>query len=403
MGITFKAEIKKTEQRNDGTWNVKIRVTKGRDVARISTNFYVSRPYLSRKYEITHLETLNSCQAIIDDFRQIVNNLGDEFDAYDVKHLAKYLVSERKRIKSNDLIDFFALGEEHLENLKKEKREGYATSIRNTLLWLKKHYSDLYITRITTGELNKMQLKMLETMNQTSANIHLRNIRRLFNVAIDADNKLLAKYPFRRFKFRPNSKSKDKFLDVETVRKIVFFPDHKLKRVNFARDLFTMSFFLHGMNAKDFYCSTQYKENRIIYIREKTKRKGEKALIAPLVPDEIKEIFDRHRDPEGKRVFDFYKRYSNHDNLTRAINEGLEIISEEIGFPEKITEYWARHSYATIARNDCNIPKDDVSICLTHASGLDVTDNYLKRDWSKIDRAQRAVLNLVYKGIEVNR
>ena len=72
MGITFKAEIKKTEQRKDGTWNVKIRVTKGRDVARISTNFYVSRPYLSRKYEITHLETLNSCQAIIDDFRAII-------------------------------------------------------------------------------------------------------------------------------------------------------------------------------------------------------------------------------------------------------------------------------------------------------------------------------------------
>ena len=80
MGITFKAEIKKTEQRKDGTWNIKIRITKGRDIARISTNFYVTKSYLSRKYEITDLDTLKSCQNIIDDFRAIINRLGDDVD-----------------------------------------------------------------------------------------------------------------------------------------------------------------------------------------------------------------------------------------------------------------------------------------------------------------------------------
>lgn len=87
MSITLKATIKKNEQRKDGTWNVKIRVTKGRDVARVSTNFYITKPYLSRKYEITYLETLKSCQAIIDDFRTIINRLGDDVDTYDVKAL----------------------------------------------------------------------------------------------------------------------------------------------------------------------------------------------------------------------------------------------------------------------------------------------------------------------------
>ena len=48
MGITFKAEIKKTEQREDRTWNIKIRETKGLDITRISTNFYVTKSYFSR-------------------------------------------------------------------------------------------------------------------------------------------------------------------------------------------------------------------------------------------------------------------------------------------------------------------------------------------------------------------
>ncbi len=134
MAITFKADILKHDQRKDGTWNVKIRVTKDRKIKRIPTNYYVSKGSVSRKGEITNLEILKNCQTIIDDYRNIVNSLGDQIDFYNIDHLAKYLVSERKRKKTNDLIDFIALGEEHIENLKKEKRKGYATSIRNTVL-----------------------------------------------------------------------------------------------------------------------------------------------------------------------------------------------------------------------------------------------------------------------------
>ena len=139
MAITFKADILKHDQRKDGTWNVKIRITKDRTVVRIPTNFYVSRPYLSRKYEITHLETLNSCQAIIDDFRAIINRLGDEVDTYDAKSLAKYLVEEKAKKAVNNRIDFIAFAENHVEKLRSEGRTGYATSIRSTILWLKKH------------------------------------------------------------------------------------------------------------------------------------------------------------------------------------------------------------------------------------------------------------------------
>lgn len=400
MAITFKAEIRKNEQRKDGTWNVKIRVTKDGKVERISTHYYVDKSQIARKsFEIIDKEILGVCDEIIDFFRQTVVKMGMKVNVYDAAYLAKYLKAERDKYNPDKQSDFIGFAESHEKKLREEKRDGYADSIKYTLSWLKKGYKTLYIRDITTYELEKMQLSMLKTMKQTSANIHLRNIRTLYNAYIDAHNEddLILHYPFRRFKFRKDDAPKKRVLNVDDIRKIIFFPDHKLERVNLARDVFFLSFALLGINSKDLYTCSEFDGQRIIYFRQKTKRKGEKAKTAPLVPDEIRPVFDKYRDPLGQRVFDFYKRYSTTTNFYRAINKGLKIICDEANIPQDITTYFARHSFATIARNDCGVSKDDVAVCLTHSSGLDVTDRYIHEDWGVLDRTQRKVLDFVFK------
>ncbi len=399
MSVTFKASIKKNEQRKDGTWQVKIRLTKDRKISWIPTNFYVSKAQISRRsYEITDTDILSSCHAVIGDFREIINRMGDEVNFYDVKYLAKHLIEERSRKINTGIVDLIDFGQSHVDKLRKEGRTGYARSISQTLSWLEKHYTQLPINRITTQMLENMQIKMLETMSQTSANILLRNIRTLFNACADEidDDTLIRRYPFRRFKFRPDDKPKEKVVGVETIRKIIFFPPHRFPRVNMARDVFTLSFVLLGMNGRDLYCCREFDGERIGYVREKTKRKGEKAFIAPLVPQEIMPVFEAYRDPSGERVFDFYKRYSTGENFIRAVNKGLAELCKEAGIKENVTTYTARHSFATIARNDCGVSKDDISMCLTHSSGLDITDRYIEKDWKIIDRVQHKVLTLVF-------
>lgn len=401
MSVSFKAEIRKSQQKRDGTWNIKIRVTKGRDVARIATNFFVDKSQLTRKsFEIIDKKTLDVCNDLINQFRDYLLDLGSEVELFDARHLAKYLSEKLANQHDESRLDLIRFGEKHVEKLNNESRSGYAKNIMSAIHWLKKHYSTLSVTRLTLAEVENMQMKMLETMSQTSANTHLRHIRTLFNACADSldDDSIIKRYPFRKFKFRPDDKPKEKALDIETLRKIIFFPEHHLKRVNMARDIFTMSFVFLGMNTKDLYCSKQCDGKRITYIREKTKRKGEKAMVAPRIPDEVKDIFNRYRDPDGRRVFNFYKTYSSSENFYKAVDKGLIVICKEVGISQKVTAYWARHSFATIARNDCNIPKDDISICLTHSSGLDITDRYIEKDWSRIDRAQRAVIDLVFNG-----
>ena len=82
----------------------------------------------------------------------------------------------------------------------------------------------------------------------------------------------------------------------------------------------------------------------------------------------------------------------------KAVNKGLKEICKNLGLEDTITTYYYRHSFATIARNDCGEDKYDISRCLTHSSGLDVTDRYMHEDWNVLDRIQRKVIDLVFHG-----
>ena len=86
------------------------------------------------------------------------------------------------------------------------------------------------------------------------------------------------------------------------------------------------------------------------------------------------------------------ERYTTHKMLSHKVNTRLKSVAKLLGMDD-LQFYAARHSWATIARNDCNISMDDVSLSLNHKSGHDVTDTYIKNDWSKIDNANRKVLD----------
>ena len=54
--------------------------------------------------------------------------------------------------------------------------------------------------------------------------------------------------------------------------------------------------------------------------------------------------------------------------------------------------YWARHSFANIARNKCGISKDDIGEALNHVNeDHKTTDIYLDRDLSIVDMVQEQV------------
>jgi hypothetical protein len=59
--------------------------------------------------------------------------------------------------------------------------------------------------------------------------------------------------------------------------------------------------------------------------------------------------------------------------------------------------YSARHTWASIAANECKFTDAEVARALNHQSEHKVTRGYIKPDWSLLDRMSEAVLAEVFK------
>ena len=144
--------------------------------------------------------------------------------------------------------------------------------------------------------------------------------------------------------------------------------------------------------------------NRITYNRSKTKEaRADNARSSIKIEPEIYDIFQKYRAKTGNRLFDFGWEYNSKKdmfNINRNIEERLNAICMTYKYP-RMTPYWFRHTWATIARNKCNISKDDIDLCLNHVGNNPMADVYIDEDWSRIDAANRKVLDYVFHSNEV--
>ena len=82
-------------------------------------------------------------------------------------------------------------------------------------------------------------------------------------------------------------------------------------------------------------------------------------------------------------------------DFNQAINIGLKEVGKEVGVVG-LQFYAARHSLATIAVNDANIPIYTVNAMLNHTDPkMRITELYIKKSFKVINVANSEVLNLV--------
>jgi integrase len=120
-----------------------------------------------------------------------------------------------------------------------------------------------------------------------------------------------------------------------------------------------------------------------------------------LEPEAI-EIINRYKG--DNRLLNVSQRYETHRGFLHYINRylhgsdyyGMPGICSKIGIDKQVTTKWARHTWATFARNECKINKDDVALSLGHEDSDNVvTDIYIKYDYRIIDESNRKVLNTI--------
>lgn len=401
---TFTFEVQK--ERKDGTRNIKILLTHQRKLKRLSTSIYVTKADLTtRSGKIKNQEILDQIGDIIKEYRNKCNKLSLSIDTMDIDEVADYVTK-----KDITRIDFIKVFRDYINSHQDKKGiKNYSAALSSLVKFIRREV--LGIEEITVKFLQDYE-KFLG--KGRAASLYLGSMRHVYNDAklIYNDEErgviLIPYSPFSRYKVPQQNVAEKRALDVDIIRRIIELPydetsrsKEKVNRFNLAKDCFILSFCLIGMNSADLY-SCNILENRIIkYNRTKTKdRRRDKAEMHVKIAERIEVLFQKYQDATGKKVFRFHHLYADEKTFNAALNKGLKKIGKVVGV-DNLEFYAARHSWATIARNDLSIDKNIINEALNHVDkNLSVTDLYIKKSFSAINEANEKVIDYIFKGVK---
>lgn len=262
---------------------------------------------------------------------------------------------------------------------------------------------------ITKDWLNRFNEYLIAQGNhKNTRNIHFRNIRAVFNHAIDCE--ITANYPLRKFDMRPEQTVK-RSLTVEHLRELIEYPVEPWQQRYV--DFFKLTFYLIGINTVDLLAckQTDYEDGRLRYQRAKTGR-----WYNIKVEPEARELIDRYRGRE--LLVSFGEDRTSYHNFTGKCDKGLKSIgkTEQVPNPDwkpgnnkhryhvnritafpGISIYWARHTWATIAYS-LDIPDETIAAALGHGHGNRTTAIYIDKSIARVDEANRRVIDWVLYG-----
>lgn len=246
--------------------------------------------------------------------------------------------------------------------------------------------ADCTLADITPDWLHLFNSRMqTDTPSVNARNIHLRNIRAVMNWA--RDNELTSNYPFRQFKIR-NTETEHRALTLAQMREFLHADCPPALREY--RDTFLLSFCLVGINLSDLYDLPRdaIAGGRIRYTRNKTHRR-----FSVKVEPEAAVLIERLRGEQW--LISVRDRYRNPHNYVKHIDAGLKRIIASEPY-NRLTTYWARHTWATLAYNELGASIDLISAALGHQYGSRVTAVYINPDLKRVDELNRQLLDLIF-------
>jgi integrase len=412
---TVKGVIIKKEKKKDGTWNVKVRVFHKSVLRYIDTEHYVVKSQLRPDGStIKDPIVIQQVNLTVDEYRIRIGGLGTSLQYMSTDELLHFLKGGAQSTDP-DGINVIEFGRNYAIQLKAEKRNTKSANIKTVINALVDFFG---LTFIPISEITSRKLKEFENFLRKERNVtrlnqygkpvtttnagvsdrslhnYMRDLRTLFNEIKDHYNDeekgivVVAHYPFKKYKLVKPSLTKRPKRTIEqfdAIKKVITKPGSRLEQ---ARDLFVLSFYLCGMNARDFYelDESVCENERLDYCRRKTcEKRMDNAFISIFIPLEARSLLRKYA---GKLKL----RYANPSTLNKALSIGMRQIAKEINL-SGLEFYDARHIFGDWARNKCRFPKDDVAQALNHTdSSNKVTDIYITKDWSIIDDVQKGVI-----------
>lgn len=419
--LTIKAEIKRSELKVDGTYNVKIRFTLDRKVKRLSTNLFVTQQDLTKSLKFKEDTSIKrEIDRLVLYYREQCLKLQLDQNHYSLDEIIEFLNGEQEKQQT---IDFIKFSREWIASTTIKGAPNYTTAINALVRFVGKEELDINLITLDfleqfkaflIGERDARTKKLMQQGKRVTSNrtlsLYLVSIKKLFNEAKRKFNKkdknliLIPNSPFEDFKIPKQEATRKRAIPADIIKKVWKLPYKDMKkgykstcRYNLAKDCFILSFCLIGINSADLYNATKMRGNTIIYNRTKTKaRRLDGAKMMADIPKIVQPLIDKYKDSTGKRLFNFYQYYGDEKTFNKAINSGLKEIGSILEVDD-LEYYAARHSWATIALNKVGIDKYIVHAALNHIDdSMKVTDIYIERDFVNENKANAKVVKYVF-------
>ena len=311
--------------------------------------------------------------------------------------IASELDPDAKKVKENKY-SFLYRFNQYMSRVKPGTKKTFEYTLnRLTAFAGEKELASIKFEEMTIDWLTRFDNFLAEKGNsKNSRNIHFRNIRTVFNDAIE-DN-ITTFYPFRRFKIK-NEVTAKRDLTVGELRQL-FYYDCEESAVKY-RDYFMLMFFLMGINNVDLCNLKELVKGRVEFHRTKTRH-----FFSMKVEPEAMEIIEKYRGTNY--LLDILDHWQSDEFFRKKMNKALQKIGPvtrsglggkktyEPLFP-KLTTYYSRHSWATTAAY-LDIPIETISAGLGHEYGNRITAIYINYDNRKVDIANRKVIDWVLYG-----
>lgn len=221
---------------------------------------------------------------------------------------------------------------------------------------------------------------------------YTRILRAVYNRAVDDDiieNRNLFKHVYTGV-----DKTVKRALPLPVIKKIKALDLSLNPSLDYAREMFLMSFYLRGMSFIDmaFLKKSDLKNGYVTYRRRKT---GQQLIIE--WTKEMQMILDKYPENATDYLLPIIRNPGTNErrtyrNMGYNINHNLKKIAKMVGVQIPLTLYVARHSWASAAKAK-GIPLSVISEGMGHDSEATTQIYLASLDTSVVDRANSIILN----------
>ena len=250
---------------------------------------------------------------------------------------------------------------------------------------------------IMLDELTTVIMEAYEAWLKSNGNVpntvsfYLRILRAVYNRAVEQEMTMDRK-PFRHV-YTGVDKTVKRALPIDVIRKIKTIDLSLTPKIDFARDMFMLSFYFRGMSFIDmaFLKKENLCKGYLVYRRQKT---GQKIQIA--WTSEMQAILDKYEPNPTDYLLPIITSTSinprnAYRNNSYSINHSLKIIGEKLKLSMPLTFYCGRHSWASAAK--CKgISLSVISEALGHDSESTTAIYLASLDTSAVDKANQIIL-----------